>query len=44
MSSRLIEIPRREYPQTWWLLDAADSELRLIGTEVVDLSDAARKK
>jgi hypothetical protein len=41
VSSRLIEIPRREYPQTWWLLDAAESELRLIGTEVVDLSPGA---
>lgn len=41
MSSRLIEIPRREYPRTWWLLDAAESELRLLGSEVVDLSPGA---
>lgn len=41
MSSRLIEIPRREYPQTWWLLDATDDALRLVGSEVVDLSPGA---
>jgi hypothetical protein len=41
MSSRLIEIPRREYPQTWWLLDVVESELRLLGSEVVDLSPGA---
>jgi hypothetical protein len=41
MSSRLIEIPRREYPRTWWLLDAAERELRLVGSEVVDLSPGA---
>ncbi len=41
MSARLIEIPRRQYPQTWWLLDVVDSELRLLGGEVVDLSPGA---
>ena len=41
MSSRLIEIPRREYPQTWWLLDVVDRNPRLVGEEIVDLSPGA---
>lgn len=41
MSSRLIEIPRREYPQTWWLLDVVDRSPRLVGEEIVDLSPGA---
>ncbi len=41
MSSRLIEIPRRQYPQTWWLLDVLEQEMRLVGGEVVDLSPGA---
>ena len=41
MSSHLIEIPRREYPQTWWLLDVVDRSPRLLGEEIVDLSPGA---
>ena len=41
MSSRLIEIPRREYPQTWWLLDMVNQNPRLVGEEIVDLSPGA---
>ena len=41
MNSRLIEIPRREYPQTWWLLDVVDRSPRLVGEEIVDLSPGA---
>ena len=41
MSSRLIEIPRRQYPQTWWLLDVVDRDFRLLGEEIVDLSPGA---
>ncbi|MCL7984842.1 MAG: hypothetical protein M8872_06290 [marine benthic group bacterium] len=41
MSSRLIEIPRRSYPQTWWLLDVLGRDVRLLGEEVVDLSAGA---
>ena len=41
MTSRLIEIPRRDYPRTWWLLDVAESEPRWVGSEVVDLSSGA---
>ncbi len=41
MSSRLIEIPRRSYPQTWWLLDVLGRDVRLLGEEIVDLSAGA---
>ena len=41
MSSRLIEIPHRQYPQTWWLLDVVDRDIRLLGEEIVDLSPGA---
>ncbi|MEJ2483605.1 MAG: hypothetical protein P8049_10975 [Gemmatimonadota bacterium] len=41
MSSRLIEIPRRSYPQTWWLLDVLGQDIRLLGEEIVDLSAGA---
>ncbi|MDT8436377.1 MAG: hypothetical protein RRA92_06430 [Gemmatimonadota bacterium] len=41
MSPSRIEIPRRQYPQTWWLLDVIEDELRLLGGEVVDLSPGA---
>jgi hypothetical protein len=41
VSSRLIEIPRRKYPQTWWLLDVVDRDIRLLGEEIVDLSPGA---
>lgn len=41
MSSRLIEIPRRQYPQTWWLLDVVNRDVRLLGEEIVDLSPGA---
>jgi hypothetical protein len=41
VNSRLIEIPRRSYPQTWWLLDVLGRDLRLLGEEIVDLSAGA---
>jgi len=41
MSGRILEIGRREYPQTWFLLDVVDRQPRLIGREIVDLSPAA---
>jgi hypothetical protein len=37
----LIEIPRRQYPQTWWLLDVVNRDVRLLGEEIVDLSPGA---
>jgi hypothetical protein len=41
VNSRLIEIPRRSYPQTWWLLDLLGRDVRLLGEEIVDLSAGA---
>lgn len=34
-------IHRREYPQTWYLLDVVGREPRILGQEVVDLSPGA---
>lgn len=36
-----LSLTSRSYPQTWWLVDVADREPRLIGREVVDLSPGA---
>lgn len=41
MSSRILEIGKREYPQTWLLIDVIDKRPRLLGREIVDLSPAA---
>lgn len=41
MSGRILEIGRRDYPQTWLLLDFVDRQPRLVGQEIVDLSPAA---
>ena len=41
MSGRILEIGKREYPQTWLLVDVIDQRPRLLGREIVDLSPAA---
>jgi hypothetical protein len=41
MNSRILEIGKREYPQTWVLIDVIDQRPRLLGREIVDLSSAA---
>ena len=41
MSGRILEIGKREYPQTWLLIDVIDQRPRLLGREIVDLSPAA---
>lgn len=37
----MSDLERREYPQTWLLLDVVDREPRLVSREVVDLSPGA---
>jgi hypothetical protein len=39
--SRLVDLGRRDYPQTWLLIDAVREIPRLLGHEVVDLSPGA---
>lgn len=41
MRSRLQELGRRDYPQTWYLIDVVSRNPRLLGQEVVDLSPGA---
>ena len=38
---RDLSFATNTYPRTWWLVDVADRELRLIGQDVVDLSSGA---
>lgn len=36
-----MDLEPRRYPQTWWLVDVAPPEPRLLGHEVVDLAPGA---
>lgn len=41
MTNRIVEPERRQYPQTWLLVDVVDRSPRFLGQEVVDLSPGA---